>query len=345
VGKMLAAVFQGNGVLKLEEREIPQIIHPTDVRIKVTAAGICGSDLHILHVPPAQYAKPGTPMGHEFFGVVDEVGAEVTQYKPGDTVVVDNIQKCHVCEYCRNGMDNLCPDAEIYGQTLPGGFAQYAVIPEAQLLPMPSAVKPELAAQTEPLACVMNGMKKINPTPDDKVLLYGAGPIGLTFIRVLKLYGVKNLAVCEMASERKEWAKKCGADLVLDSSQDDVKKVLQEKWGSLCDIVIDAVGAGSIFGEAVHLLQAGGRLLIFGQNANAMSQVPPAVITRNELTVMGTYCAHHTFPTAIKLLQDERLGLEQIVSHKLELKDILTGIELLKQQKACRVIIYPNGIQ
>ena len=85
MGKMLAAVFQGNGVLKLEEREIPQIIHPTDVRIKVTAAGICGSDLHILHVPPAQYAKPGTPMGHEFFGVVDEVGAEVTQYKPGDT--------------------------------------------------------------------------------------------------------------------------------------------------------------------------------------------------------------------------------------------------------------------
>ena len=178
-----------------------------------------------------------------------------------------------------------------------------------------------------------------------RVLLYGAGPIGLTFIRVLKLYGVKNLAVCEMAEKRRKQAEKCVADLVLDPSKGDVKEKLQNSWGGLCDIVIDAVGAGSIFGEAVHLLQAGGRLLIFGQNANAMSQVPPAVITRNELTVMGTYCAHHTFPTAIKLLQDERLKLEWIVSHKLELKDILTGIQLLKEQEACRVIIYPNGIQ
>ncbi len=342
--KMLAAVFKGDGVLELEERKVPEVEKTTDVRVKVLAAGICGSDLHVLHVPPAQYAKPGTVMGHEFYGVVDAVGDKVTQFTVGDTVVVDNIEKCHVCEYCRRGMDNLCPDAEIYGQTKPGGFAEYAVIPEAQLFHMPSSVKSELAAQTEPLSCVMNGMKKINPMPSERVLLYGAGPIGLTFIRVLKLYGVRQLAVCEMSEERKMWAKKCGADLVIDSSKENVREMAMEKWGGLFDIVIDAVGAGQIFSDAVGLLNAGGRLLIFGQNANALSQVPPAVITRNELTVMGTYCAHNTFPYAIDLLQDERLGLEEIVSHKLELKDILTGIQLLREQKACRVIIYPNGI-
>lgn len=343
--KMLAAVFKGNGVLDVEEVEMPQIVRPGDVRVKVKAAGICGSDLHVLHVPPAQYAKPGTIMGHEFYGVVDAVGEEVKQFRVGDTVVVDNIQKCHVCEYCKRGMDNLCPDAEIYGQTLPGGFAQYAVIPEAQLFPMPDTVKPDLAAQTEPLACVMNGMKKINPAPAEKVVLYGAGPIGLTFIKVLKLYGVKHLIVCEMSGERGEWAKRCGADAVVDPAKEDIRERLLKEWNGLCDIVIDAVGAGSILGQAVDLLNAGGRLLIFGQNATAMSQVPPAVITRNELKVMGTYCAHNTFPDSIDLLQDERLGLEEIVSHKLELKDILTGISLLREQKACRVIIYPNGIQ
>ncbi|WP_411337961.1 zinc-dependent alcohol dehydrogenase [Ruminococcus gauvreauii] len=342
--KMLAAVFKGNGVLELEKRGVPKIERPTDVRVKVTAAGICGSDLHVLHVPPAQYAKPGTVMGHEFYGVVDAIGDEVTQFAAGDTVVVDNIEKCHVCEYCRRGMDNLCPDAEIYGQTKPGGFAQYAVIPQAQLFHMLASVRPELAAQTEPLSCVMNGMRKINPMPSQRVLLYGAGPIGLTFIKVLKLYGVKQLAVCEMAEDRRAWAKKCGADLVIDPSGEPVGETVMKEWGGMFDIVIDAVGAGAVFGEAVNLLNAGGKLLIFGQNANAVSQVPPAVITRNELTVMGTYCAHNTFPYAIDLLQDERLGLEEIVSHKLELKDILTGIQLLREQKACRVIIYPNGI-
>jgi len=341
---MLAAVFEGNGILKLKELEMPQIKSPTDVRVKVLAAGICGSDLHILHVPPAQFAKPGTPMGHEFYGVVDSVGDAVTRFKEGDTVVVDNIMKCHVCESCKNGMDNLCPDAEIYGQTLPGGFAQYAVIKEAQLYHMPLGVKPELAAQTEPLSCVVNGMKKINPMPSQRVLLYGAGPIGLTFIRLLKLFGVKQLAVCEKAEKRQEWALKCGADLLIDPSKEKIKEKVLNHWGGLFDIVIDAVGVGSIFGEAVDLLKAGGKLLIFGQDATAVSQVLPAVITRNELTVMGTYCAHNTFLDAIHLLQDERLGLEKIVSHKLELKDILTGMELLRKQEACRVIIYPNGL-
>jgi len=341
---MLAAVFEGNGVLALKEVEMPEIKRPTEVRIKVLAAGICGSDLHVLHVPPAQYAKPGTTMGHEFYGVVDEVGDEVTQYKKGDTVVVDNILKCHVCEYCKNGMDNLCPDAEIYGQTLPGGFAQYAVIEETQLYHMPDRVKPELAAQTEPLSCVMNGMKKINPMPSQRVLLYGAGPIGLTFIRVLKLFGVKKLAVCEMAAVRQKWALGCGADLIIDPSRENIKEKVLTKWGGLFDIIIDAAGVGSIFGEAVDLMKAGGKLLIFGQNASAVSGVSPAVITRNELTVMGTYCAHNTFQIAIDLLEDERLGLEKIVSHKLELKDILTGMELLRGQEACRVIIYPNGV-
>lgn len=345
MSKMLAAVFQGNGVLELEERDIPQVVNPKDVRIKVIAASICGSDLHVLHVPPAQYAKPGTPMGHEFFGVVDEIGSEVTQYQVGDTVVVDNIQKCHVCDYCRRGMDNLCPDAEIYGQTLPGGFAQYAVIPESQLVPMPSTVKSELAAQTEPLSCVMNGMKKINPTPAQKVLLYGAGPIGLTFIKVLKLYGVRDLVVCEMSETRSAFAKKCGADYVFNPSETNLKEELQKLWGGLCDIVIDAVGVGSITEQALELLNAGGTFLIFGQNSNAQATIPPAVITRNELTIRGTYCAHNTFPVAIDLLQDERLHLEDIVSHKLELKDILAGIDLLRKQEACRVIIYPNGIR
>ncbi|MBR2189721.1 MAG: alcohol dehydrogenase catalytic domain-containing protein [Eubacterium sp.] len=341
---MLAAVFKGNGVLSVEEVPVPVIENPTDVLIKVRAASICGSDLHCLNVPPAQYAKPGTIMGHEFYGEVAEIGSGVTQFQVGDYVVVDNILKCHNCEDCKTGHDNLCLDAKVFGQTLNGGFAQYSLIPEAQLYHMPKEVPSYCAAQTEPLSCVMNGMSKLSATPDKKVLVYGAGPIGLTYIRVLKLHGIKHLAVAEMSPFRRAYAEKCGAEFTVDTSKENLKDVLQREWGSGCDIAIDAVGVGPIFGEAVELLNGGGTLLIVGQNANALSEVKPATIVRNELTVKGMYCAHFTFPTAIKLLQNEDLGLEKFLTNKVELKDILTGIEALRKQEACRVVVYPNGI-
>jgi len=342
---MLAAVFKGNGVLDVEKVHKPEIINSDEVLIKVSAAGICGSDLHCLHVPAGQYAKPGTIMGHEFYGYVEAIGIAVTEYKVGDCVVVDNIMKCHTCDYCKRGMDNLCPNSLIYGQTLNGGFAQFAVILESQLFHMSDKIPSFIAAQTEPLACVMNAITKLNPTPAENILIYGAGPIGLTFIRVMKLYGVKRLAVCELSASRREMALKCGADIVIDSVNEDIEAVLRKAWGNVCDTIVDAVGAGPIFGQAVNLLKCGGRLLIFGQNASAISKVAPSVITRNELTVMGSYCPHNTFPIAIDLLHDERLELERIVSHKMELKDIKEGIALLDRQEASRVIIYPNGFR
>ncbi len=249
---MLAAVFEGNGVLSVKEVPKPQIMHADEALIRVGAASICGSDLHVLHVPPGQYAKPGVILGHEYFGYVEEVGSAVTNFKPGDKVVVDNIMKCHTCEYCTTGMDNLCPDAIIYGQQLDGGFAQYCVIKAAQLLPMPESVPSYLAAQTEPLSCVMNGMKKINPTPADSVVIFGMGPIGLTFVRVMKLYGVRHLAVCEMSETRRAKALECGADLAIDPSKEDVAAVLRREWGDGCDIIVDAVGVGPVFGQAVQ---------------------------------------------------------------------------------------------
>lgn len=341
---MLAAVFEGNGVLNVKTVEKPRVVKPDDVLIRVGAASICGSDLHVLHVPPGQHADPGVILGHEFFGFVEETGSAVTRFRPGGKVVVDNIMKCHTCAYCTTGMDNLCPNAVIFGQQRNGGFAQYCVVPEAQLMDMPETIPSYLAAMTEPLACVMNAMRKLNPTPADTVAIFGMGPIGLTFIRAMKLYGVRRLAVCEMSAVRRQKALECGADLAIDPAREDAQAILLREWGETCDIVVDAVGVGPVFGQAVELLKCGGRLLIFGQNANAVSQVSPAVIVRNELTVMGSYCAHNTFPLAIKLLENPALELERIISHKLELKDIVRGIELLNTQQASRVIIYPNGI-
>ena len=342
---MRAAVFRGNGVMEVADVPKPKIQRPDEVLLRVRAASICGSDLHVLSIPPGQHADPGTIMGHELYGEIVEVGEQVTFWKAGDLVTVDPIVKCKTCACCKNGRENLCEDILAFGQTMDGGFAQYCIARQEQLYAMPEGIPSYLAAQAEPLSCVMNGINKINPTPADHVLVYGMGPIGLTFVQVLKLYGVRNLAVCETSEARLEMVAKIGTDLIIDPSTQNVEEVLREAWGdSVCDIVVDAVGAGAIASQAIDLLNPGGTLLLFGQNANATASIAPAKIVTKELTIKGNYCTFHTFPTAVELLQNPKLELERIVSHKLELEDIATGFDLLRAQKASRVIIYPNGM-
>jgi len=338
--KMLAAIFKGNGVLEVEETEIPQIKEPTEILMKVISASICGSDIHGLHVPPGQYIKPGIIMGHEFYGIIEEAGEKVKAYQAGDCVVVNPCVPCGECWECRHDMENLCINPYHYGQTGHGGFAEYVVVDAKQLYRLPQGISSDLAPQTEPLACVMSGILMVNPMPTDHVLLYGAGPIGLTFIKVLKLFGVRNLAVCAKGERRIIMAKECGADIVINSETESAGEVLKQEWEAYADIVIDAVGTGEIMRDAVQLLNSRGRLLLFGLNENASAQVPPAIFTRKELQIVGAL--GKAFTHAIALLQDEKLGIEEFISHRFALKDINQALDLLRSKEACRIIIYPD---
>lgn len=338
--KMTAAVFKGEGRLEIEKVDIPVIKEPTQVLIKVKSASICGSDIHGLHVPPGQYIRPGVIMGHEFYGYVAAAGKKADSYEVGDCVVVNPCVPCGECWECRNDMENLCVNPYHYGQTGDGGFAEYVVADAGQLFKLPKDISPDIAPQTEPLACVMSGIQMIRPTPVDDVLLYGAGPIGLTFIRVLKMYGVRKLAVCAKGAKRISQAKDCGADIVIDTEKETASEVLKREWNHGADLVIDAVGAGKIMEEAVRLLNSHGRLLLFGLNYNASAKVPPAVFTQKELKVYGALGKN--FVDSLALLQDEALGIKDFVSHRFALKDIHKALKLLKSKEACRVIIYPD---
>lgn len=342
---MLAAVFKGQGVLELEQRPVPVIREPDQVILKVIACGICGSDLHGLHVPPGQDITPGTVMGHEIYAEVVEKGVAAEGVAVGDHVVVDPNLKCGVCNYCKRGMINMCAmcSTRSYGQQQDGGFAPYVAIKAGSLVRYPRQVKGMVGAQTEPLACVMSGIKKVAPSPLDSVLLYGAGPIGLLYLRALIMYGVRNIVVCDMSEYRREYAKKCGAPVTVDPTKTDMFGFLMDTWGELASVVIDAVGAGSILDQAASLMQRGGKYLVFGLNKNARSTVLPAQINMNELTIMGSFLGKFTYPDAIRMLMYEDFGADKIVSHKFELCDIKKGIELADAQKSSRVIIYPNG--
>ena len=343
---MLAAVFKGDGVLALEERPMPHIQKPDDVLVKVLACGICGSDLHALTVPPGQDVTPGTIMGHEIYGEVVAFGGAVTRLKAGDAVVVDPNLKCGVCDYCKRGMINMCDmcTTHSYGQQQDGGFAPYVIIKDAALIRYAKKVSPKVGAQTEPLACVLNSVVKLMPSPLDNVVLYGAGPIGLLYLRCLIAFGVRNIIVCDISEYRRAYAKKCGATVVVDPTSVDMVRFVLDTWGELATTVIDAVGSSAILNQGAYLLQKGGKYMILGLNKNASSTLSPSLVNFNELHIMGSFLGRFAYPDAIKLISFADFGADLIVSHELELEDILEGFELAKNQKSARVIIYPNGV-
>lgn len=338
---MKAAVFKGSGVLSLEQVPVPEIRQPDDVLIRVSACSICGSDLHVLAVPPGQYAKPGTILGHEFVGTVAETGPGVTTVRPGDKVVAEPNIRCGICPECRRGNFNLCRNAVNTGQQRDGGFAEYCLMPEKQLYKVPEDLPDRTAALAEPLACVMNGMMKINPQPHEKVVLFGAGAIGLLFVKVLRRYGVRQIAVCETIPARLEDAKHAGAQLVFNPAKDDLPSELEKAWGSLADVAIDAVGAGAVFEQIIPVMNCGGRVLIFGQNMTQYSTIRPGDINCKELTITATLSTKNSFGPAISILTDPEAAIDEVATHTVALEDIHRGIDLMRSREAVKVVVVP----
>lgn len=342
MSNMKAAMFRGNGILNIEEIPIPEIKTPFDVLIKVRSASICGSDLHSLAVPPIQVIHSDIVLGHEFFGEVVDKGSDVKDFEIGDFAVVNPNITCGQCRVCKMGRPGLCRNNKHYGQSLDGGFAQYVLVDARQMFKVSKDINPDRAAQAEPLACIMDGIKKIKPQPDENVLLIGAGPIGLTFIRVLKYLGVKNLAVTAKGAVRIEEAKNSGADIVIDVEKENVKDVLPRIWDRGADVIIDAVGTGDVLTDSMDLLSPGGRVLVFGYNQRAKATVLPGRICDQEYLIVGTI--GKDFDEALKIVDEPDLGLDKLVTRRISLDEIPEAIDQLRAKKACRIIVYPNGL-
>ena len=207
---------------------------------------------------------------------------------------------------------------------------------------MDASIPAEIIAQTEPIACIMNAVKEARPTPVDYVLLYGAGPIGLSFIRVLKVYGIRNLIVSAKGEKRIREAYACGADIVVDMEKESAEEVMKRHWPYKADLIIDAVGRGNVLEEAVNLVNPQGRILLFGLDQNAKATIPPSVFTLDEISLKGVL--GKDFPAAVEMIKNPDLQLEKIITHRISLEEIHFGMDLMKKKEACRVIVFPQRV-
>lgn len=340
MGKMKAITFKDIGIYEYEERDIPQVVRPTDVQVKVEAASICGTDVHLLNDPPGFDGTKGIVLGHECVGVVTEVGVSVGELKPGDRVVLEPNLACGYCRYCRAGKPNMCENDKILGVTIDGVFAEYFVAPEAALARIPDEMPADIAVFAEPVNCVMGGMNKIRLLPGQTALVMGAGPIGLYFTMLLKSNGAGRVIVSEPSAFRAEYARNCGADVIINPLEENLEERVKELTGGLgADVTVDAVGV--LVEDAIKCTCRAGNIVLFGQNGAVREEICQNDITRNGLNVFGNYIGLFTLTSTVKLLDAGLIPVEKIVTHRLPLSEFGKGLEAMRNGEALEVILYP----
>jgi len=315
---MKALIFRDVGKIELCELPVPQVTQPDDVLIKVSAVGICGTDIKILE--GKHHYKENTVLGHEFCGTVAEIGTHVTHFKVGDRVAVDNNIRCGFCTFCRMGLTSQCVEIKYnaIGVMRNGGYAEYCLVPEKQCYGLPDEIDDILGTQVETLATVVNGMNTLLMLPYDYVLILGFGPIGYLFAQFAKNIAAK-VAVTEIDPFRINVARQCGLTVWNPHEDDIVAKITEFTYGRKADIVVEATG--NALEQALQCVTPGGKVLPFGMDSSIQATLIPNEITRWATKILGLYLGQNTMVPSIRIFQEKRLSMEPFFTKLIPLAD------------------------
>ncbi len=328
---------------RLDVREIEVTPpRPDEVSVRVVACGLCGSELETFKNRSPR-RQPPLVMGHEFCGVIDTVGAEVRDWKPGARVVSNSLVPCGRCVRCQRGDTHLCAERQIFGMHRPGAFAERVNVPARCLIPWPDGLPAEAAALAEPMA---NGIHVVNLTrhlPAATALVIGAGPIGLFCQQALQVLRGTRVWVADLSPERLAVARKLGAVDVIDPRAQDAAKVMQAVTGGEgADLVVDAVGAAATKRTSLDALRPGGATVWIGLHENSIP-VDSYAITLPEKQVLGTYAAKiEELQQALGLMASGRVDAQSWVQ-RFSLADGVTAFQRMLAAKGAdlKAVICP----
>lgn len=334
---MKSAVFYGKHDLRVENSPMPKV-GPEDILIQVKACGICGTDVHIYEGDKgAAEVTPPTILGHEFSGVIAEVGSNVTKYKVGDRVCIDPNCYCGKCDFCRNGIAHYCTDMIGYGTTVNGGFAEYCSVNQRQVYKLGDNTTFEQGAMTEPVACCLHGMDMCNIHPGSNVVVIGGGMIGLLMLQLSKLAGAARVALLEPVESKRVVAKKLGADILIDPINENVEEELNKAGMTWVNTVIECVGKTATIQQAIDIVGNKGTVMMFGlTKPDDTIAVKPFQIFQKEIELKSSFINPYTQKRALDLIDSGRLDVSSMVYavESLEnLADILSSPELRAKGK------------
>lgn len=311
---MKAGVFLGENNLKIMEIDKP-IPKPNEVLIKVMACGICGTDVHIFCGDGGCFPTPsGTVLGHEFSGIVESVGASVKNFKSGDRVCVDPNRLCGECFYCKNGIGHFCEEMTGIGTGVNGGFAEYCSVPQSQVYKIGDSTSYEAAAMTEPVACCVHGIDMCDISCGDTVAIIGGGMIGMIMLQLAKISGAGKLIMVEPVEQKREIAKKLGADLCIDPLKENVKEVLINNNIDRISCVIECVGKTQTIEQAIDIAGQKSVVMMFGLTAPEDTiTVKPFEIFKKEIVLKSSFINPYTQSRALELIDNNKIDVTSIV--------------------------------
>lgn len=333
---MKAVVFEDINKLQLHNDYPKPECKKGWVVIKVMAAGVCATDLDIV---AGDFGNPPVVIGHEICGDIVEVGEGVKNFKVGDRVVVETVVKsCGHCEYCLNGNKHLCKDAiEIGFPNIDGGYEQYTTCPESCLHKLKDNISYDEGGILEAVLCPYGLIYRYGIKENEIVFIQGTGVAGLSFIQTVKMYNPKKIIVAVRRKESVDLAYKYGADVVINTSEEDLeKRLLEESDGLGPSLSIDAAGAKKTIEDAVKLTAKGGRVILYGlPRRNTQIDFPVNDIILKQITVLGGTNNELAWDALIDDISKGKINIKDFVSKTFKLEDYEKAIALLKER--------PNG--
>lgn len=328
---MRAAVLRGPGEISIEDVPDPDP-GPGEVVLSVSGCGICGTDLHLVDGHIGTENLPLIP-GHEPWGIVTAIGTDVSDVAVGDAVAIDPSLHCGRCGPCRRGQGNMCRRWGAIGATIPGAWADYVKAPSANVYTL-SGFPLEAAPLLEPVACAWHGLERLAPRPDQPVIVFGGGTIGMLLAILLDLRGVGPVTIVDINPARRTLAARLTGCEV--RSPEDVA-------GERAPWVIEATGSADGFTQALDSVGRAGHLLVFGvASPNALASVSPYRIYADELTIVGSMAVLRSFPAAIDVVSRHVQRLAPLITHQFELMDIWLALETVRSGESVKTLIVPR---
>jgi len=343
---MKAAVLEG--VKKLVVKEIPTPIPTGDMAlVRVKACGICMTDYKAFSGERTNVDFP-TICGHEFSGVIEEVGDNVKFFKPKDDIIASPVSNCGICEDCRAGKAQYCKNGAVIGgdgmdKIIDGAFAEYVLVPENSLYHKPKNINFNAAALAEPLAGSYKGMIEYSELKiSEDLVIIGAGGMGLLASMIAERAGAASIIMIDIEDWRLEFSKKCGATHLINSQKTDAIKAVYEILPDGPDIVFEAAGPLAAAQLAFDLCRRGTRVNEFGVTTEGTIAISPAEVHWKETRVDASFSVYpRVMQRSIRLMEKGFVDPNKIITHKFKLDDIKKAMNTMKTPERVKVIINP----
>jgi threonine dehydrogenase-like Zn-dependent dehydrogenase len=312
---MRKVLWRGTGDLVFTDDGAPRppVLRPDEVRVRVAAAGVCATDVHIVS-GEVRFVEPPLVLGHEFAGVAEECGPAVTRVRPGDRVKCDSVCGCAACPWCASGATQFCPSGSEFGITRDGGWAEWVVAPERNLHPLPAAISDEVAAIMD--VEVLGALRKAGIAPGETVAVFGPGPAGLIAAQLARLMGAGSVILCGTRPDRLRAGAELGATHTVDVTRRNPVEAIREIAGpDGAGLVFEAAGKRQSVLDALEAVRPQGKLVLYGVHGSPVPDVPLDRMVLKDLRVYGSLTNRTGWSDLIELVACGRLNLARLVTH------------------------------